>query len=264
MTFVKLDCGVLDSSLWIEPPTVVKVFLTMLAMCNPEGICEATAPGIARRAVLPLTSVRRALTRLEAPDPDDRSGVDDGRRIRRVPGGYLVINYLAYRQKDHGAAERKRRQRAREKSRVTSRPVTQAEAEAEGEGDVREEREASGRAEGGVGGTTPARPPDSLSERNGHDGDERHREGGNGAPRGEPASGEVAAERRRLEATFREQAARLAEDANLELAVVVRELSRTKTGRTFTDPSTVPLEWLRVSIAKEAEVRARIMRPLPM
>jgi hypothetical protein len=137
VTFVKLDCGVLDSSLWIEPPAVVKVFLTMLAMCTSEGVCEATAPGISRRAVLPIATVRRALAKLEAPDPDDRSGVDGGRRIKRVPGGYLVVNYLAYRRKDHGAAERKRRQRERERgmSRVTSRPVTQGEVEGEGEGE---------------------------------------------------------------------------------------------------------------------------------
>jgi hypothetical protein len=141
MPFVKLDCGVLDSSLWAEPSDVVKVFLTMLAMCDAEGLCPATAPGIAGRANLPLTKVRRILTKLEAPDADDRSGVAEGRRIQRVPGGYLITNYLAYRDKDYGAAERARRYRERKRQAVTrderdvTRNVTQGEAEAEGEGE---------------------------------------------------------------------------------------------------------------------------------
>lgn len=131
MTFVKLDCGILDSSLWHESATVVKVFITMLAMCRADGIVEATAPGIARRACLPVSTVRNALEKLEAPDPDDKSGINEGRRVKRVSGGYEVVNYLSYRNKDHTAAERQRRHRAA--SRVTSRHVTQAYVEAEGE-----------------------------------------------------------------------------------------------------------------------------------
>lgn len=141
MTFVKLDCGILDSSLWLEPASVVKVFITMLAMCRADGVVEATAPGISRRACLPLTTVRHALETLEAPDPDDKSGVEGGRRVRRVDGGYLVVNYLSYRNKDHTNAERQRRHRERNAvtsrpETVTSRPVTQAYVEAEVEGDV--------------------------------------------------------------------------------------------------------------------------------
>ena len=60
MTFVKLDCGILDSSLWVEAAEVRIVFITTLAMCGPDGLCRATAPGIARRANLPLPKVRHA------------------------------------------------------------------------------------------------------------------------------------------------------------------------------------------------------------
>src|SRR5262245_24541769 len=136
MSFVKLDCGILDSSLWVEHSDVRIVFITVLAMCNSEGLCPATAPGIARRANLPLSTVRRAIRRLSSSDRDDRSGVDEGRRLKHVNGGFQVVNYLHYRQKDHTATERKRRQRERArvsagKSRVTSRNVTQADADAD-------------------------------------------------------------------------------------------------------------------------------------
>jgi hypothetical protein len=141
MPFVKLDTDALDSSLWSEPSNTIKVFLTMLLMADPEGHVRSTAPGIASRARIALQPVRDALATLEAPDPDDRSGVKEGRRIERCEGGYNIINFLAYRNKDHTAAERKRRQRERSVApfEVTrdehgvTRVVTQAEAEAEAE-----------------------------------------------------------------------------------------------------------------------------------
>lgn len=116
MAFVKLDTDTLDSSLWSEPPETRLVFLTMLMMSNAEGVVRSTAPGISNRARIELSKTRDALATLEAPDPDDKSGVDEGRRIRRVPGGYSIINYLAYRNKDHAAAVRVRNWRERAKT----------------------------------------------------------------------------------------------------------------------------------------------------
>lgn len=75
--FVKLDSGILDSSLWLEDPATRITFITMLAMSDPNGLVETTAPGIARRANLPLAMVREALAKLEAPDPDSRSTTDE-------------------------------------------------------------------------------------------------------------------------------------------------------------------------------------------
>lgn len=145
MPFVKLDCGILDSSLWSEAADTRVAFLTLLAMARPDGLVEATAPGIARRAQLPLEAVRRALRKLEAPDPDSRSTAAEGRRIQRVDGGFLLINYAKYRAKDHTAAARKQRERDRRRQGVTrdardgecdTVTVTQAEAETDTETDT--------------------------------------------------------------------------------------------------------------------------------
>jgi hypothetical protein len=97
MPFVKLDCGILDSSLWEEDSDTCKTFVTILAMCGPDGVCRATTPGIARRANLSKEIVAKAVAKLESPDKDSRSQEDEGRRIRRVDGGYYVVNYLKYR-----------------------------------------------------------------------------------------------------------------------------------------------------------------------
>lgn len=148
MPFVKLDTETLNSSLWVSDWRTRITFLTMLMLARPNGFVAAKAPGIARAAVLPLEDVRRALVELESPDPDSRSENNDGRRIETVEGGYRIINYTKYRDKDHTHAERQRRYRERQRERenesqqaspsVTeqesdaSQPsrVTQAEAEA--------------------------------------------------------------------------------------------------------------------------------------
>lgn len=57
----------------------------------------------------------------------------------RIDGGYLILNFIKYRERDYTAAERSKRYRERKASHavalsrhdVTSRAVTQAEAEAE-------------------------------------------------------------------------------------------------------------------------------------
>ena len=113
MPYVKLDTGILDSTLWVQDAATCKVFITMLAMCKPSGICEATAPGIARRANVSLEDTRKALAVLESPDDDSRSVAEEGRRIVRVDGGYQIVNYLKYRDKDHTAAQRMQRFRAK-------------------------------------------------------------------------------------------------------------------------------------------------------
>lgn len=116
MPYVKLDTDTLNSSLWVSDYRTRITFLTMLMLARPDGIVPAKAPGIARAAVLPIEDVRKALSELESPDPDSRTEDEGGRRIKKVDGGYFVINYTKYREKDHTAAERQRRWREKHKN----------------------------------------------------------------------------------------------------------------------------------------------------
>lgn len=146
MPFVKLDCGIRRSSLWFEDSDTRVVFVTMLTMASPAGLVDATAPGIAAEAHLPLDVVRASLVKLQAPDPDSRTLANEGRRILRVDGGFFVVNYQQYRERDYTATDRKRRQRDRERedsshrdnrdSHDESQGVTQAEVEAEVEAET--------------------------------------------------------------------------------------------------------------------------------
>jgi hypothetical protein len=112
----------------------------------------AAAPGIANRARVDLDICIQALKKFQEPDPDSRTMEYEGRRIERVDGGYLILNYTKYRQLRDESQRRdyarqymaERRERARKESLTpvntlltpvnTCEPqLAQAEAEAEAE-----------------------------------------------------------------------------------------------------------------------------------
>lgn len=125
MPFVKIDCGILDSSIWVESTNTRIVWITMLAMADQTGLVHATAPGIASRSRVSLSDTRIAIEVLEKPDRDSKSLEDDGRRIKRVDGGYLILNYEKYRaynysMKDDAVRKREYRGRVRDNVRTMS------------------------------------------------------------------------------------------------------------------------------------------------
>lgn len=170
MPFVKLDCGILTSTLWMDR-TAREVFITALLMAEPAefsepvpqiatrsldytgwsappgwyGFVPAASVGIIRTAGVDLEAGKEALERLGSADEDSRSSDFEGRRLIRIDGGYLILNYMKYRDRDYTGADRQRRYRQRLRDGVTSqrngvtsresvvvtRHVTQAEAEAE-------------------------------------------------------------------------------------------------------------------------------------
>lgn len=148
MPFVKLDCGLLDSTLWSDEDGS-RIFITALLMARPRqykaavpqiavreiretgwsapagwyGFIAAAGVGIAQRAL--ISDRERALTALERlgdVDDESRSKDHEGRRLIRVDGGYIVLNYDKYREHDYTAAERMRE--LREKKRGVTANVT--------------------------------------------------------------------------------------------------------------------------------------------
>jgi hypothetical protein len=170
MPFVKLDTSILDSTLWLDT-AASRVFLTALCMAQPYDFPEpmeqlevrtlektgfvvppgwygwiaAAGTGIIRRSMLSDIEGYAALEALGKADRESRSPEFEGRHLVRVDGGYIVLNFMKFRDRDYGAADRMRRLRERKKpgavgAGVTDvrrnvthvrRNVTQAEAEAE-------------------------------------------------------------------------------------------------------------------------------------
>lgn len=137
-TFVKLDCKMLHSSLWpdMEARTV---FITALLMAEPwdtqvpepqltvrtmedtgwsvppgwYGFVPAAGVGIVAQSGVAMEPGLDALERLGSPEMCSRSQEYEGRRLVRIDGGYIVLNFYKYRERDTTARERQERWRKR-------------------------------------------------------------------------------------------------------------------------------------------------------
>lgn len=129
------------------------VWFAMLAMADKNGEVQASIPGLANVARVPVESCRMAIEKFLSPDPYSRTKDDEGRRIEEIKGGWLLVNHAEYRQlasdEDRKVKAAIRQQRARDKKArnkiVTpaSRQISQAEAEAEAESIKKEKKGAS-------------------------------------------------------------------------------------------------------------------------
>jgi hypothetical protein len=138
MAFVKLDCGILRSTLWLDRDCR-EIFITALLMAEPRefdapqqqlatrtleltgysvppdwyGFVAAAGVGIIGAAGLERETGMLALEKLASPDLESRSQDFDGRRLIRIDGGYLVLNFMKYRDRDYTGAARAQRYRER-------------------------------------------------------------------------------------------------------------------------------------------------------
>lgn len=94
---MKIYQTILDSSIWGEEHATRLVWITLLAMADFNGRVEASVGGLARRAQVTEAECKAALEILSSPDPDDKSKVDEGRRIRPVERGWVVVSHSYYR-----------------------------------------------------------------------------------------------------------------------------------------------------------------------
>lgn len=127
--FAKVYSTILDSSVWGESKDVKILWITLLAMgANTGGLVEASVGGLARRAGLTREECEVALAVLLSPDPDDKSGVDEGRRIQETERGWRITNHNFYRdfRTDAQVQNAERQQRFRNNHPKPKKPKTAA------------------------------------------------------------------------------------------------------------------------------------------
>lgn len=127
----KLFAKILDSSIWLEADPTRIVWFTLLAAMDQDGFATfASVANLAHRARVSLDAATAAMAVLESPDPHSSDPDHDGRRVERVPGGWMVLNSKKYHElatRQHQREQTKQRvQRHREKQVVTlsNAPVT--------------------------------------------------------------------------------------------------------------------------------------------
>lgn len=97
--FTKLFGSIVNSTIWREDKETKIVWITMLAMADKDGVVETSFPGLADAARVSLEECRAALDKLASPDEYSRTKDHEGRRVREVDGGWLILNHAKYRHK---------------------------------------------------------------------------------------------------------------------------------------------------------------------
>ncbi len=119
----KLFAKILVSSIWLEPYPTRIVWTTLLASMDEEGmVTAATVENLAGLARVTIDECIEAVKKFEKPDKNSSDPENKGRRIERVPGGWLVLNAVKYRNlvtraiAQEGSRERVRKFRERKKA----------------------------------------------------------------------------------------------------------------------------------------------------
>jgi hypothetical protein len=120
MGFTKLDDGFLDSSLVAEGPIPTAVFVCLLSKCGADGIARISKVVIEKRLGLTFDEAEKAFDILQSADKNSRSTEFEGRRIERVDGGWLILNYLKYRGIEYSDYQRDRMAKYREKTKIVA------------------------------------------------------------------------------------------------------------------------------------------------
>lgn len=137
----KLFTKILDSTIWLENDATRLVWITFLAVMDEDGFAALSSVGnVASRARVSPEDAEAAIRTLEGPDKLGLQQENQGKRIERVPYGWVVLNSKKYREFTNREIEkgqnraRVARFRARQKdARVMlgNANVMQAETEAE-------------------------------------------------------------------------------------------------------------------------------------
>jgi len=142
VAYVKLDCGITESTIWLEDSDTIRLWIYLLAKADVAGVVTATIPAIARDNMFPIQKTEHILAKFTEPDPYSRNQENEGRRIeiQMAPSwAIFILNYDDHRHKAHTNAERQAIYRNRRRNAVVTESnenngdVTQAEAEAEAE-----------------------------------------------------------------------------------------------------------------------------------
>ncbi len=144
--YSKLDCGIVDSSLWEMPHEYLRVWIAMLSKTDATGYVRVSPPAMARLCHLNREEFDTIIEAYCAPDPESRTEDYEGRRLAKVEGGWQILNYLKYREglkQPDSSAGRMRKFREKRKCDGSTVTVTVGDgyAEAEAKADANAKKE---------------------------------------------------------------------------------------------------------------------------
>lgn len=103
----KLFTKILDSTVWLESNPTRIVWITFLACMDEDGFVALSSVGnVASRARVTMEEAEAAVRALEGPDTSDATQEFEGRRVERVPYGWMVLNAAKYKAIIRGETQR--------------------------------------------------------------------------------------------------------------------------------------------------------------
>lgn len=126
--FTKLFGSIIHSTVWQEPAATRLVWITMLAMSDRKGYVGASVPGLADAAKVTVKECVTALDKFKSPDEFSRSQANEGRRVEDAHRGWLILNYIAFRNLASEEEERERKRIWAQESRAAKRSEKVAES----------------------------------------------------------------------------------------------------------------------------------------
>lgn len=112
--FAKLYSDIVDSSIWDEPPETCKVWVTLLALSDRDGFVRGSLGWLASKSKVTIEQCGKALECFTRPDPKSRTPSNEGRRIKEVERGWLILNYSYFRDEHKQLSSNPRRVYQRE------------------------------------------------------------------------------------------------------------------------------------------------------
>lgn len=158
--YCKLFSDIVESSIWEDTPETKVVWITMLALADRDGYIRGSPGWLAAKSRVTKEQCLIALAEFQSPDPRSRTPDNEGRRIEELEDGWLVLNYISFRErlspdvKALATRERVRKHREKQKALRNASGVTVS-APASASASVAASSESE---EGGPGETTPCPP----------------------------------------------------------------------------------------------------------
>lgn len=139
--FTKIYPSLITSSVWSESLATKVVWITLLALADRNGVITSSIPGLARVAGVTVEEAEKAIEIFCSPDKYSTSKNHDGRRLEQVDSGWLLLNYMKFRdmnvtperRNQVKEAVRKHRAKARKQDVILGNQGKHPEAEAEAE-----------------------------------------------------------------------------------------------------------------------------------
>ena len=112
----------LKSTLWMEDSPTRIVWFALLMMKDEEGVIPTQSPRvIAHEARVSDEEAEKALAIFLGPDPESHLGNNEGRRLRKIEGGFQIVNHDQYRYSSEASREYWRVKKAEQRERDAER-----------------------------------------------------------------------------------------------------------------------------------------------